>query len=402
MIRGQFVGRRLTEARLARGLSGVALGELLNVSPAAISQYENERNAPRGEVLEQISRQLNVPPHFFFRPILKDEPERPVFWRSLGLASKSGRIQAQQRFRWLREIVRYVHTHLDFPPIDFPALDVGADPLSLSLDRIESLADDVRQEWRLGDGPIDDVLLLLENHGIVVTRTDFGEHGLDAFSYWSVADGLPYVVIGTDKGSAVRERYDALHECGHLLLHSNLDNRATASPRAHRGLETQAFRFASALALPARPFLSDLWAPTLDAFRSLKARWKISIGVMIYRCSELGVITPDQTKRLWINYARRGWRQGEPLDDELPAEQPRLLRRSFDLLISSATKTRAEILADLALPGNVVERLVGLPTGYFTEGFGTMKPLVPRLREPSGEVKTSVVEFWKHRDGKRQ
>lgn len=400
MNRGQFVGRRLTEARLARGLSGVALGELLNVSPAAISQYENGRHAPRGEVLEQISRQLNVPPHFFFRPVLKDEPGRPLFWRSLSLASKSGRVQAEQRFRWLREVVRYVHLHLDFPPIDFPVLDLGPDPLATSLDRIESLADDVRQEWRLGDGPIDDVLLLLENHGIVATRTDFGEHGLDAFSYWSAADELPYVVIGTDKGSAVRERYDALHECGHLLLHAALDTRVAASPRSHRLLENQAFRFASALALPARPFLSDLWAPTLDAFRSLKARWKVSVGVMIYRCSELGVITPDQTKRLWINYGRRGWRQGEPLDDELPAEQPRLLRRSFDLLLSSNTKTRAEILADLALPGNVVERLVGLPTGYLTEGFGAMKPLVPRLREPASAIRSSIVEFSKHRDVK--
>jgi Zn-dependent peptidase ImmA (M78 family)/transcriptional regulator with XRE-family HTH domain len=388
----QFVGRRLLEARLARGLSGAALAELLDVHPSAISQYENERHAPRPDVLEQLSRQLNVPPHFFFRSVLADEPGRPMNWRSLSLASKSGRIQAEQRFRWLREIVRYVHAHLDFPEIDFPMVGLGDDPLAASLDRVEALADEVRAAWRLGDGPIEDVLLLLENHGVVVTRTSFGEHGLDAFSYWSAADALPYIVIGTDKGSFARERYDALHECGHLVMHAGLDARALSAPRAHRIVENQAFRFASALALPARPFLSDLWAPTLDAFRSLKARWKVSIGVMIYRCAELGVTTPDQTKRLWINYGRRGWRQNEPLDD-LPTEEPRLLRRCFDLLISSQTKSRSEILADIALPANVIERLAGLPSGYFSEGFGSMTPLVPKLREAVAEKRTSLIEF---------
>lgn len=379
MIRtSKFVGARLVEARTARGLSGAALAEILNLSPSAISQYENEHISPRSDAVELIADKLNMPPQFFFRSTLRHE-NRPVFWRSLSLASKGGRTQAQQRFRWFREIVRYIHGHLEFPSVDLPTVDLG-DPTKISTEQIEAITDEVRLRWKLGEGPIADALLLLENHGVVVTRTSFGERGLDAFSYWSIADSLPYVVIGDDKGSACRERYDALHELGHLCLHWSLSDKAITAQKSHKLLELQAFRFASALALPARSFMSDLWAPTIDTFKSLKPRWKVSIGVMIHRCAELGVTTPEQTQRLWINYSRRGYRRDEPHDSEIPKEQPRLLRRCFDLLINSGVKSKADIVSDLALPANVIEGLSGLPAGYLNENFGSTVALGPRLR----------------------
>ena len=39
-----------------------------------------------------------------------------------------------------------------------------------------------------------------------------------------------------------------------------------------------------------------------------------------------------QTKSLWINYNRRGWRKKEPLDNELPSEAPRLIRPCFEVI----------------------------------------------------------------------
>jgi Zn-dependent peptidase ImmA (M78 family) len=130
--------------------------------------------------------------------------------------------------------------------------------------------------------------------------------GLDACSYLSLADGLAYIVIGDDTTSAVRERLDALHELAHLLLHHSVDTRAMTAKRANKAAEAQAFRMASAIALPEKSFLADLWAPTLDAFASLKPRWKVSIGAMIHRCADLGLVNAEQAQRLWINYARRG------------------------------------------------------------------------------------------------
>ena len=45
---------------------------------------------------------------------------------------------------------------------------------------IEEIATDVRRFWNLGDGPISNVTLLLENNGAIVTRTEMGADNLDA------------------------------------------------------------------------------------------------------------------------------------------------------------------------------------------------------------------------------
>jgi hypothetical protein len=75
----------------------------------------------------------------------------------------------------------------------------------------------------------------------------------------------------------------------------------------------------------------------------------------------------------------------------LESERPLLIRRSFDLLLNSGTKTKADILYEIALPANVIEILAGLPSGYFTEGFGSAVAFAPKLRGDS------VVEFGRRR-----
>jgi len=51
---------------------------------------------------------------------------------------------------------------------------------------------------------------------------------------------------------------------------------------------------------------------------------EVSIAMMIVRCGHLGLIDQSQGKRLWINYNRRGWRDEEPFDGTLKAEEPRV------------------------------------------------------------------------------
>lgn len=46
---------------------------------------------------------------------------------------------------------------------------------------------------------------------------------------------------------------------------------------------------------------------------SLKERWGVSVGAMIMRCKSLDILDDLSAKRLWMNYARRRWRKGEPL-----------------------------------------------------------------------------------------
>ena len=101
--------------------------------------------------------------------------------------------------------------------------------------------------------------------------------------------------------------------------------------------------------------------------------------MMIVRCGHLGIINSEQSKRLWINYNRRGWRREEPLDGTLKAEEPRVLRRSIELLLTEGVRTKSQILESMALPARELEQLVALPLGFFSSQEAEIKAF-PNLR----------------------
>ena len=383
-----FVGERLIEAREARGLSNASFAEILDVvSPQAISQYERGKVSPRPEVLQLIADKLNLPERFFLRPAEKESHET-LFWRSLSSATKAARMKGRRRFEWLKEIVSYLKTHLDFPRVNLPGLSIPRDVLRLTDDAIEDAANECREYWRIGDGPIADLILFLENNGIIVSRSNLGAEKLDAFSQWADNDGCPYIFLTADKNSAARSRLDAAHELAHLILHRDVHPKQFANTKNYKILEDQAFRFASAFLLPAGSFTSELWMPTLDAFRSLKERWRVSIGAMIRRSHELELLTDDEAKRMWINYNRRNWRKVEPLDDRLQPEQPRLLRRSFELLVQEQIRTRDQIRLELPFSVSDIEELATLPRGFLTGDVYEL-PVAPKIKsKPTAELAT--------------
>jgi hypothetical protein len=65
--------------------------------------------------------------------------------------------------------------------------------------------------------------------------------------------------------------------------------------------------------------------------------------MMLRRSEDLSVVEGEHARRLWRNLARRGWKLKEPLDDQLPIEKPRLLRKAFELPIRERVQTRAQI-----------------------------------------------------------
>jgi hypothetical protein len=102
----------------------------------------------------------------------------------------------------------------------------------------------------------------------------------------------------------------------------------------------------------------------LDTLVALKPKWKVSVAMMITRAHRAGFISDDAARRLWINYSRRGWKRSEPYDDSMEAEGPRVLRRSFELILENGAQTPDDVVARLALPLSDVEALCGIPPGY--------------------------------------
>ena len=68
-----------------------------------------------------------------------------------------------------------------------------------------------------------------------------------------------------------------------------------------------------------------------------------------------------------INYNRRGWNLQEPFDDEEKMEEPRLVRKAFEVVIESGNVLRSQISSDLPFNMEDVEELANLPHGYLDE-----------------------------------
>ena len=179
-----------------------------------------------------------------------------------------------------------------------------------------------------------------------------------------------------------------------MVLHHSLKPKALNNSADFKEIERQAFDFAGAFLMPAESFSAEIWSPSLNTFVALKERWKASIGAMIKRCANLGMLSEEYERRLWKYYSARGWRKNEPLDDVLEPEHPRLLSRSIRLLVEEGVRSREALLNDFRLNGSDVEALCGLPRGYMTTQAADVVTL-PKLKRPgvSNSDGGSVVPF---------
>lgn len=389
-----FVGTRLTEARRARGITASDLASMIELSVQSLSKYENGHQMPRLEIVDRMAATLGFPRQYFFRPH-RHIDSLPVFWRSKLSAQATDLDRAAVRLEWLKEVVDYLGDFFDFPALSLTRLDVPANPANITRDFIENVATAVREEWGVRRGPLPDVLEKIEASGILVSRIHVRAEKVDAFSQWSDRFGIPFIMLSRDKASAARQRFDALHELAHVLLHrkvtvSHLNNRAT-----YKMLEKQADSFASFMLLPEKDFLEDLYAPTLDSLVSLKERWGTSIGAMIMRLGSLDLLDEFALKRMWMNYTRRGWRTGEPFDGKMEKEEPYLIRRSFEMLLKEKVQSVAEIRDALPFPVDDLEEIADLLPG--TLGAPTQARPEPVLKAGVGGPQGNVVSLFDRR-----
>ncbi len=361
-----FIGHRLSQALQARCMRPASLARMLDVSSTAVSNYRNGTNSPHPDVLSKMAMILGVKPEFFLQPT-KPTSADAVFERSKSTVTKTSRMRARCLQLWLSEIVDYLSEHVVLPKVNLPDFGIDGDWDDLSDLDIEEFAVAARRYWQLGEGPISNITLLAEQNGVVVSRIQMLDSRLDAFSNWDSESNIPYIILGNDNGSAVRSRFDAAHELGHLLLHRKATTEQLEDKANFKRIENQAHRFAGAFLAPAQAFGTDALVPGLDTFRVLKPRWKISIKMMIKRCHDLDLVDSDYARRMYMAYNRRGWSKREPLDERMQPEHPTLLKQVFDFVSDAGVLAPNQIAADLPFIRSDVESLACLPDGYLNE-----------------------------------
>jgi len=311
---------RITFARELRGLTKKELAEKIRKTPSAVTQIEQGLIRPDLETFVSMTFALKVPPSF-----LTSKPELPgriemsgCHFRALRSTSQAMRRQSARKGDLFIDFVELLESKgLKFPDEDVSCFDANQD----TDDGIEDTATGLRRHWKLGAGPIPDIIKLVESKGIVVLPLAESCTKVDAYSTWRAR--RPCMLLSLKKTPS-RVRFDVSHELGHIVMHEE-----TAA--GEKKNERQADRFAGAFLAPRESFREECprcWS--LHAFQQLKSRWKMSIQALLFRAKDLGCISPSTYQRAMVQISRMNMRKNEGREWEM--ERPVLVTQALELL----------------------------------------------------------------------
>ena len=363
-----LVPQRLADARVALQLSRADVARALSVTGTTIGYYENGDRRPDMTSLLALAQVLRQPVTFFFKDTNDVARKKKVrFFRSVGPKSNKINMALDVRTNWLWEFVRQLlEGGIRLPTPNVPFFGDVEPNGQYKLDQVEYIAARARRHWGLGDGPINNMVALLESHGVIVCRFGIGSEKIDAFSCW--IDGRPYVLLGSEKGSAVRSRFDAAHELGHLILHRDLSHDDLEDKSIRDRIEREANWFAGAFLLPRASLYREFYSTRSGHLKGLKQRWLVSMQAIAHRARDIGAIDESQYVAFRIQMTKRKELSKEPLDDVIPIERPGLLFNAWKKLVENGR-----------LPELGHEDSLGISTEVLSDHIG--RDAMPEKRE---------------------
>ncbi len=307
-----MIGARLKQARLLAGMTlkefATALGESdYRLTAAAISKYEIGKSQPPADYLLLASSILKVPVTYFTH-----HPEKLVEWFAFRCRK---RLSQKERNRIKAYAADVAELQVELRELLYPQFvpTLPRIPVATSEDA-EHAAEQLRLTWEVGDRPLDNLVQIAEDRGVIVVDW-YDDTGLfDGLS--GVCDRHPIAVIKTNV-PADRKRLSLAHEIGHLVM--NVED--TAKTRE----EELAYRFAAALLAPAEHAFHELsdWRKRLSwiELKSLKRKYGMSMSAWIRRARDLRMISSFTYKTMNRDIRLHGWHRDEPgnyFGDEKP------------------------------------------------------------------------------------
>ena len=238
-----MLGERLKLARKKAGLSLRDLSDRMQgpdrVSAQALGKYERGEMTPGSGVLIALSKALGEPVRYFMSPIGARLLE--VDFRKK--AATSARDRARVEAAVLEHVERYLAVE-EILELDSAHWTAPGNPMELSsMDEAETLAEQVREHWKLGGDPIPDLAELLEERGIkvLVIALPVEVSGLTCLvARTGNAPPVPVIVVNAAH-SIERRGMTLAQELAHQL----------SGPSPSVDEEKAAMRFAGAFLMPA-------------------------------------------------------------------------------------------------------------------------------------------------------
>ena len=203
------------------------------------------------------------------------------------------KIMARQRIEKYVEVERLLNEEIGCK-VDFSDIVVR--------DKIQAriIANKLRKEWNMGYGPISNAINLLESHGVKVieveedpelfdgTRNKFDRITIDVHKTKNDNNKNPKHI-----NTYERRNLTLFHELGHQLMN-------IADDVSDKEKENICNAFASEFLIPSRTFIQIFGIKrtgiSLFELKDVQREYGISARALMYKASELGVITPSRFK----------------------------------------------------------------------------------------------------------
>lgn len=300
----------VTIARESRGLTQKELANLLMVSPGWLSRVEVGLRGIQKPYLKKLSEALGYPPSFFTQ-------EQPIYGPTVTDVFHRKRQSLSER------TLNKIHAQINIRTMHLSNMIQGLDIGDADIRPIEiydfngnpkEIARIIRATWQLPHGPVTNLVDIIENARGIVVPLEFGVREIDAISRWPI--GMPPLFFVNIDSPMDRLRFTLAHELGHIIMHQN---------NIDPNMEYQADQFAAEFLMPEkeiRPYFVEL---SLDKLAALKPYWKVSMAALLKRAADLNTITPRHARTLWMKMGKAGYRIREPIELDIPKEQPYLL-----------------------------------------------------------------------------
>jgi len=317
---------RFKSARLMNGFSLQDLADAMGgtLSRQALHRYEKGEVIPDAEKINRLSKALNVSFDYFFRTTKVEFSD--IEYRKLSRMSQKDVAIINEttkeylsRYLELEEIIGLSHS------FDNPLKDFGE---VTTYEQVNQAANLLREKWSLGNGPIFNIVELLEDKNIKVVKLNVDE---DFDGLQTLVNGcIPVVAYNERKANKPdRIRFTLLHELAHLLL--------VLGDVTEKQKETLCHQFAGAVLLPEVTIKAELGnhrtrLSTLE-LGNIKKQYGISMQAIVMRAKVCGIINDNYTKHFFFLIRQQNWKVDEPVEYQGVEESNRFEQLLFRALI---------------------------------------------------------------------
>jgi len=294
--------KNLKYYRLKNNMSMKELAYSIGVTPMTISYYESGERKPGMETIKALAEVLNVTVTDF----LSSRNNNLVF--SHGEFRKGSRLSVKQQ-EYIRESVEEYMSRF-YSVIDMLGGEVLPEaPACHGLRLVENIEEDafaMRGYLHLSEfGPVDNLIGILENKGILVYLTDIES---DAFSGMNgMVNDRPYIIVN-GKMTSERIRSTIAHEMAHILFEWPKDME-------EKEAEEMATAISGAFLFPMDDAKRELGIRRTSVSRDMLLVCKeygISMYLLVKRANLCGIIKDNAARDFYIKAGRVGWKKKEP------------------------------------------------------------------------------------------